>query len=291
MKNCKTYILTLLAIFTGTSAFGQARRGAIGKTRKITTVARPSTKMINGYNEVFKNRYFFNYEANNSECDVVFKQANTIGNGSGLIVTPSSGQSQSFSYNITANGSIYIKINSLNMKKEKITWHTNPEGFFLENMFFQLQSDSQKYNELINWEKNRNVETATSQNSYVPSKSNTTSHSSAISSSNNDNKVFDVVDEMPSFPGGWASLNAFLANNLKYPVVAQENNVQGRVNVGFVVERDGSISDIKVMCSVDPSLDREAQRVIKAMPKWKPGKLKGETVRVKFTVPVVFRLQ
>ena len=105
------------------------------------------------------------------------------------------------------------------------------------------------------------------------------------------NKVFDVVEEMPSFPGGTGALMSFLSSNIKYPVVAQENGVQGRVIVGFVVERDGSITDVKVMRSVDPSLDREAQRVVRAMPRWKPGKQNGSAVRVKYTVPVVFRLQ
>ena len=104
-------------------------------------------------------------------------------------------------------------------------------------------------------------------------------------------KVFDVVEEMPSFPGGNAALMSYLASNTKYPVVAQENGVQGRVIVSFVVERDGSISDVKVARSVDPSLDREAQRVVKSMPRWKPGKQNGSAVRVKYTVPVVFRLQ
>ena len=105
------------------------------------------------------------------------------------------------------------------------------------------------------------------------------------------NKVFDVVEEMPSFPGGQGALMAFLSSNVKYPVVAQENGVQGRVIVGFVVEKDGSITDVKVMRSVDPSLDREAQRVVKSMPKWKPGKQNGAAVRVKYTVPVLFKLQ
>ena len=104
-------------------------------------------------------------------------------------------------------------------------------------------------------------------------------------------KVFDVVEEMPSFPGGQGALMSYLASNIKYPVVAQENGVQGRVIVSFVVERDGSISDVKVARSVDPSLDREAQRVVKSMPRWSPGKQNGSTVRVKYTVPVVFRLQ
>lgn len=105
------------------------------------------------------------------------------------------------------------------------------------------------------------------------------------------NKVFDVVEEMPHFPGGPAALQAFLSSNTKYPVVAQENGVQGRVIVSFVVERDGSITDVRVVRSVDPSLDREASRVVKSMPRWSPGKQNGSTVRVKYTVPVVFRLQ
>ncbi len=104
-------------------------------------------------------------------------------------------------------------------------------------------------------------------------------------------KIFEVVEEMPSFPGGNGALISYLASNIKYPVVAQENGVQGRVNVSFVVERDGSISDVRVARSVDPSLDREAQRVVKSMPRWKPGKQNGSAVRVKYTVPVVFRLQ
>ena len=104
-------------------------------------------------------------------------------------------------------------------------------------------------------------------------------------------KVFDDVEEMPSFPGGNGALMSYLNSNVKYPVVAQENGVQGKVIISFVVERDGSISDVRVARSVDPSLDREAQRVVKSMPRWTPGKQNGQTVRVKYTVPVVFRLQ
>lgn len=106
-----------------------------------------------------------------------------------------------------------------------------------------------------------------------------------------ENKVFDVVEQMPSFPGGQSALMSYLANNIKYPVVAQENGVQGRVVVSFVVERDGSITDVQVVRSVDPSLDREAQRVVRSMPKWIPGKQNGQAVRVKYNVPVSFRLQ
>jgi len=104
-------------------------------------------------------------------------------------------------------------------------------------------------------------------------------------------KVFDVVEEMPQFPGGPSALFEYLSKNIKYPVVAEENGVQGRVIVTFVVERDGSITDVKVVKSVDPSLDKEAQRVVKSMPHWIPGKQNGSAVRVKYTVPVTFRLQ
>ena len=104
-------------------------------------------------------------------------------------------------------------------------------------------------------------------------------------------KVFDVVEQMPSFPGGPSALMQYLSSNIKYPVVAEENGVQGRVVCTFVVEKDGSITDVRVVKSVDPSLDKEAVRVVKSMPKWIPGKQNGSAVRVKYTVPVTFRLQ
>ncbi|MBP5277784.1 MAG: energy transducer TonB [Prevotella sp.] len=106
-----------------------------------------------------------------------------------------------------------------------------------------------------------------------------------------ENKVFDVVEQMPSFPGGMGALMSWLSQNIKYPVIAAENGVQGRVIVQFVVEKDGSVTDVHVAKSVDPSLDKEAARVVKAMPKWNPGKQNGSAVRVKYTVPVTFKLQ
>ncbi len=106
-----------------------------------------------------------------------------------------------------------------------------------------------------------------------------------------ENKIFTVVEQMPMFPGGDAALMQYLSSNIHYPAVAAENGVQGRVVVGFVVERDGSITDVNVMRSVDPSLDREAVRVVKNMPRWTPGKQNGSAVRVKYQVPVMFRLQ
>ncbi len=104
-------------------------------------------------------------------------------------------------------------------------------------------------------------------------------------------EIFVVVEEQPEFPGGNAAMMKFLSDNIRYPVIAQENGIQGRVICNFVVERDGSITDVQVVRGQDPSLDREAVRVIQQMPRWKPGKQRGAPVRVRFTLPVVFRLQ
>jgi protein TonB len=104
-------------------------------------------------------------------------------------------------------------------------------------------------------------------------------------------KVFDVVEQMPSFPGGMGALMQYLSSHIKYPVVAEENGIQGRVICTFIVERDGSITDTRVARSVDPSLDKEAVRVINSMPRWIPGKQNGSACRVKFTLPVTFKLQ
>lgn len=105
------------------------------------------------------------------------------------------------------------------------------------------------------------------------------------------NKVFDVVEQQPQFPGGMGALNQWLGSNIKYPAMAVENGIEGRVIVQFVVERDGSVSGVHVVRGVDSSLDREATRVVAQMPKWIPGKQNGSAVRVKYTVPVTFRLQ
>ena len=104
-------------------------------------------------------------------------------------------------------------------------------------------------------------------------------------------EIFVVVEEMPEFPGGQSALMKYLSENIRYPVIAQENGIEGRVICSFVVERDGSITDVQVVRGVDPSLDKEAVRVIQSMPKWKPGKQRGKPVRVRFTLPIVFRLQ
>lgn len=105
-----------------------------------------------------------------------------------------------------------------------------------------------------------------------------------------ENKVFEFVEQMPSYPGGMEALQEYLSKNLVYPAVAQENGVSGRVYIAFVVEKDGSVTDVRVARSVDPSLDREAMRVVKSMPRWIPGKQNGSAVRVKYSIPVLFRL-
>lgn len=103
-------------------------------------------------------------------------------------------------------------------------------------------------------------------------------------------KAYDVVEEMPEFPGGMSAMMQYLAQNIKYPEEAHKKGIQGRVIATFVVEKDGSITNAKVVRSIDPQLDAEALRVVNAMPKWKPGKQGGEAVAVKYTVPVTFKL-
>ena len=102
--------------------------------------------------------------------------------------------------------------------------------------------------------------------------------------------VFQIVEKMPSFPGGEAAMMKYLSDNIEYPTIAQENGIQGRVYVNFVVGRSGAISNIKVVRGVDPALDQEAVRVVKAMPKWNPGEQRGKAVNVSFMLPINFVL-
>jgi protein TonB len=118
-----------------------------------------------------------------------------------------------------------------------------------------------------------------------------TTYTSGAYSEEDTEVVFMVVETMPGFPGGDAALLKYLQDNIKYPVIAQESGIQGRVICQFVVNRDGSIVDVEVVRGVDRSLDAEAIRVVQSMPKWMPGKQRGKAVRVKFTLPINFRLQ
>ena len=105
-----------------------------------------------------------------------------------------------------------------------------------------------------------------------------------------ENSIFQVVETQPEFPGGMAELMKYLQKNIRYPQICKEQRVQGRVIVQFVVNADSTITDVNVIKPVNPYLDQEALRVVKAMPKWNPGKQRGEPVRVRFTLPVTFRL-
>ena len=106
-----------------------------------------------------------------------------------------------------------------------------------------------------------------------------------------DAEVFIIVEDMPEFPGGELALRRWIGSNIKYPVIAAENGIQGKVYVTFVVDKDGSISNARIARGVDPSLDQEALRVVNQLPKWKPGKQRGKPVRVSYTVPINFQLQ
>ena len=104
-------------------------------------------------------------------------------------------------------------------------------------------------------------------------------------------EVFFIVEEMPVFPGGEEALRKFIAQSVKYPVIAQENGIQGRVFVSFVVNQKGEVTNVKVARPFDPNLDKEAVRVVESMPKWSPGKQRGKAVKVSYTVPINFVLQ
>lgn len=106
-----------------------------------------------------------------------------------------------------------------------------------------------------------------------------------------ENKVFTAVEQMPQFPGGEAELMKYISKNLKYPPVAMENNIQGRVVVQFVVTKTGKIGEVKVVRGKDPDLDKEAVRVVKSLPDFIPGKMNGQTVNVWYTLPITFKLQ
>ena len=104
-------------------------------------------------------------------------------------------------------------------------------------------------------------------------------------------QVFFIVEDMPEFPGGDLALRKYIANAIKYPVIAQENGIQGKVYVTFVVGKDGKVNNARIARGVDPSLDKEALRVVNSLPTWKPGKQRGKPVNVSYTVPINFVLQ
>jgi protein TonB len=104
-------------------------------------------------------------------------------------------------------------------------------------------------------------------------------------------KIWDVIEQMPQFPGGESELLSYIGKNLKYPVIAQENGIQGRVIVRFVVSKTGDVDKVEVVRSLDPACDKEAMRVVRSLPRWIPGKQNGVNVNVYYTLPITFRLE
>ena len=136
-----------------------------------------------------------------------------------------------------------------------------------------------------------NVQKSVKEDTKVEVKAETGEDTVQIKSAEPTDKVYQVVEQMPTFKGGDAALMKYLSENIKYPKAAEKAGEQGRVVVNFIVEKDGTVADVKVARSVTPTLDAEAVRVIKAMPKWVPGKQDDQPVRVRYNVPVSFKLQ
>lgn len=288
MKTLRLLLLASLILMMGNSAFCQTRHGS-SKARKTTVAKTPSAALIKGCNGRLVNYYFFNYEAGSHEADIAFKAANASGKGIGVLYIPYTEEKTTFNYRIHADGNIYITMNGIT---KKLLFISTPESMILNGIASQREYSPEKYEELMSLISP--PKPAASKNLVEDdSEEKSTSVQPATPSvpSNNTHKALEVVEEMPSFPGGQEALKLFIATNLHYPVVAQENGVQGRVIVSFIVETDGSITNVQIAGSVDPALDNEACRIVKPMPKWKPGKQDGVPVRVKYNVPVVFRLQ
>ena len=114
---------------------------------------------------------------------------------------------------------------------------------------------------------------------------------STINQEPQDNVVFTVVEEQPVFPGGEKAMMEFIKNNLKYPESCVKDSIQGRVSLSFIVEKDGSVSNVQELRSPNPDLTAEAARLVQSMPKWTPGKQRGQAVAVKYVIPITFRLQ
>ena len=114
---------------------------------------------------------------------------------------------------------------------------------------------------------------------------------STISSTPDSAGVYDVIEKMPEYPGGEQALIEFLSNNIKYPVTAQDKGIQGRVIIGFIIDKEGKVKQATVLRGVDAELDKEALRVVNLLENWVPGEQKGEKVSVRYTLPISFRLQ
>lgn len=275
----KIAIIAMLALLAGTPSYGQARRGTAKGKARSGAVARVSAKTVAQFNNMIKNHVFFNYEgANGEKCVIAMKPANAQGIGTLVISVGDLSNRKSCKYSILPNCDFYWWDGK---QKSRCYLNAQPEGFIVEKMFFQYDYSPDDYEELVN----PVAKTASEPEVREYTQPQQTARQEP-------NPVASNPDEaQPSYPGGNGAMMSYLANNVHYPTVAAENGVQGRVVVEFIVEKDGSLSDVKVKRGVDPSLDREALRVVKSMPRWNPGKKDGQPVRVSFSVPVTFRLQ
>lgn len=164
---------------------------------------------------------------------------------------------------------------------------------FQESINMKLNDKFQIYyiNENILSQQNLTEYAVSDQDNANQVDQSTDSEENDESITNKEGEIYFTVEEMPQYRGGEAALRTYIAKSIKYPVIAQENGIQGKVYITFVIDKDGSVTGVKVADGVDPSLDAEAVRVVKSLPNWIPGKQKGEPVRVSYTIPVSFVLQ
>lgn len=276
----KMAIIALLALLAGTPSYGQARRGTARGKAHSGSVARVSAALVKQFNSMIKDHVFFNYEGANGEKVVIaMKPANAQGVGTLVISVAELSNRKSCKYTLLSNGDFYWWDGK---QKSRCYLNAQPEGFICEKMFFQYEESPEEYEELVN-PVAKTASEPEARNEYMQPQQTARQEPNTVAA--------NIDEAQPSFPGGNGAMMAYLANNVKYPKVAAENGVQGRVVVGFIVEKDGSLSDVKVKRGVDPSLDREAVRVVKSMPRWNPGKKDGQPVRVEYTLPVTFRMQ
>ena len=295
MKIRTTAIIAALVMLTGTPSYAQARRGTVKNRPSTGAQTGINASLRAAWNKGIKDYVFFNYEGYDGEKVVyAMKPVNAQGVGR-YVIGVYGGSTREDKYQLLSNGDFYLYVGK---ERSKCYLNAQPIGFICENMFFQQDYSPSEYNELVNPETqstetgsdtnvgNKKTDDATNEN--VKQESSTETGSGTNDSNKNANDTTkENIEQEPYYPGG---VGAFLAANIKYPLVAAENGIQGKVLVQFYVETDGSISDIKVVKGVDPSLDKEAKRVVSSMGKWTPAKQNGKEVRREVTVTVTFQL-
>ena len=295
----KIAIIAILAMLAAMPSFGQARRGTVKGKARSGAVARASASVIAKFNSLVKGHIFY-VRAYGIRQAFIFGPANSKGKGK-YVEKESYYGHEVFNYTLLPNGDFYI---STGADKKKYRAHVSAERLSFDGAYYRRVSDSMEYGDAMTLieetetekkqEKLKVSEAATTEEKTASEPEARNEYTQPQQTARQETDTVSVswhTDEKPSYPGGDGSMMSYLAENVKYPLVAAENGVQGRVVVEFIVEKDGSLSDVKVKRGVDPSLDREAVRVVKSMPRWNPGKKDGQPVRVRFSVPVTFRLQ